>query len=308
MCSQLREAQRDADASAPGVEDAGMLYELRCIGVVRQDSCPDCGRSVNTSAVTLADPTVRRAVLPVASVGFVDGMPLLASDTRFVLKEMHALDIDVDRHRLQVSGVLATSVTTEVVDAHALRDGADPELVGKTMRGVAVAGVVGFDAMPSVTEGVLVAEPGPAGVGPATSIDLAPEALLGSRWLPIRVATPPPTLPMETAQAACEDWFITRKDGTHVYSPTIVSLIISYDWPCDEALGVVYGNARCPYGESTGDPNAYSGGNYGLYQINAIHAARVGYDLGRLFDPATNIGVAYGLWLERGWQPWACRP
>ena len=43
VCSQLRETGGDANATAPGVEDVGVLHELRCISVVRQDSCPGCG-------------------------------------------------------------------------------------------------------------------------------------------------------------------------------------------------------------------------------------------------------------------------
>ncbi len=88
----------------------------------------------------------------------------------------------------------------------------------------------------------------------------------------------------------------------------IPCLNCSYSWDCAEAIGVVYGNWRCRWGESSGNPSAYHAGNYGLYQINSVHAARVDYALERLFDAATNIAVAHALWLERGWQPWACRP
>jgi hypothetical protein len=71
---------------------------------------------------------------------------------------------------------------------------------------------------------------------------------------------------------------------------------------------VVYGNARCPNGESTGNPNAFNAGNYGLFQINAVHAAKVGGPLEWLFDPAVNVRVAYQIWSDQGWGPWACRP
>jgi hypothetical protein len=88
----------------------------------------------------------------------------------------------------------------------------------------------------------------------------------------------------------------------------IRELICSYGWDCAEALGVVYGNARCPHGESTGNPNAFNAGNYGLFQINAVHAAKVGGPLEWLFDPAVNVRVAYEIWSDQGWGPWACRP
>lgn len=88
----------------------------------------------------------------------------------------------------------------------------------------------------------------------------------------------------------------------------IPALICSYDWPCSEALGVVYGNARCPWGESSGDPSAIYGANYGLFQVNAVHSWRVGGDVGALLDPEVNVMIAYQIWSEQGWAPWSCRP
>ena len=90
----------------------------------------------------------------------------------------------------------------------------------------------------------------------------------------------------------------------------IAELICSpaYDWPCKEAL-------RVSYCESRWDSGAYSSGNYGIFQINAIHRGRLqsvsggeGDDLARLFDPHINTQVAYSIWREQGWRPWACRP
>jgi soluble lytic murein transglycosylase-like protein len=79
-------------------------------------------------------------------------------------------------------------------------------------------------------------------------------------------------------------------------------LVARYPWPVAEALSVL----RC---ESEGDAAAYRDGNYGLFQINAIHAWRVGGDLSALFDPATNVRVAFEVWRDNaGWGPWACEP
>ncbi len=86
-----------------------------------------------------------------------------------------------------------------------------------------------------------------------------------------------------------------------VGSASYYGLICSYSWPCGEAISVWL----C---ESSGNWLAYSGGNFGGYQINQVHAARVGGVPGRLFDPATNVAVAYVLWQEQGWGPWACAP
>ena len=81
----------------------------------------------------------------------------------------------------------------------------------------------------------------------------------------------------------------------------IEALICSFDWPCAQALRV----ARC---ESTLNPRAYSRGNYGLMQINAVHSRRVGGNLEALYDPETNLRVAFQIWSEQGWSPWGCRP
>jgi hypothetical protein len=48
------------------------------------------------------------------------------------------------------------------------------------------------------------------------------------------------------------------------------------------------------------NPNAYNAGNYGLFQVNAIHVS----DPSALYDPETNVATAYRLYLARGWQPW----
>lgn len=85
----------------------------------------------------------------------------------------------------------------------------------------------------------------------------------------------------------------------------IPALICSVPWPCDQALLVVYGpTPRCRWGESGGDPDAVSpdGENLGLFQLNRVHGGD------ELLDPATNVAVAYQLWLDQGWAPWSCRP
>lgn len=78
-------------------------------------------------------------------------------------------------------------------------------------------------------------------------------------------------------------------------------LVCSYDWPCDQALKVMH----C---ESKGYARAFSLNNYGLFQINGIHRARVQGNVESLYDPETNVRVAYAIWSEQGWRPWGCRP
>jgi len=46
------------------------------------------------------------------------------------------------------------------------------------------------------------------------------------------------------------------------------------------------------------------GRNYGLFQINLVH----GYAPQDLLDPAFNVRVAYALYQDQGWAPWACWP
>lgn len=89
----------------------------------------------------------------------------------------------------------------------------------------------------------------------------------------------------------------------------IADIICSYPWPCEEALGVVYGNRRCPHGESTGDPWAVSeGGHLGLFQLSPGHFRTYDQDLSRWYEPGVNTYVAHKLWQDYGWQPWSCRP
>lgn len=86
---------------------------------------------------------------------------------------------------------------------------------------------------------------------------------------------------------------------------SVEEIICAYDWPCQEALAV----AAC---ESNFDSLAVSadGGNFGWFQINAIHRGRVAGDVSRLLDPHINAAVAYAIWLDYGghWTAWACRP
>ena len=79
------------------------------------------------------------------------------------------------------------------------------------------------------------------------------------------------------------------------------ALVAAYPWPSGEAWAVI----MC---ELSGNPAAYNMGNYGAFQINAVHAGRVAGDLASLFDPTVNVRVAYEIWADQGWGPWACRP
>ena len=64
---------------------------------------------------------------------------------------------------------------------------------------------------------------------------------------------------------------------------------------------------RC---ESRGDPRAYSAGNLGLFQVNAIHRGRVGGNVEALYDPEANVRTAHAIYVDSGrsWRAWGCRP
>jgi hypothetical protein len=78
----------------------------------------------------------------------------------------------------------------------------------------------------------------------------------------------------------------------------VEGVICSYSWPCGEALAV----ARC---ESGLDPDAVNGQHAGLFQIALDwHAAKfAGRDP---FDAQANTDVAFAIWSDQGWSPWAC--
>lgn len=44
--------------------------------------------------------------------------------------------------------------------------------------------------------------------------------------------------------------------------------------------------------------------DYGIFQINSIHAGRVNGNVQMLLDPETNVRVAAEIYREQGWTPW----
>lgn len=67
--------------------------------------------------------------------------------------------------------------------------------------------------------------------------------------------------------------------------------------------------AKC---ESGFNPRAVSpgGSNLGLFQVNRVHRRRweaMGYSAGQMLEAEPNTRVAYAIFREQGWSPWACR-
>lgn len=80
---------------------------------------------------------------------------------------------------------------------------------------------------------------------------------------------------------------------------TYRDLFNQYDWPVSTAIAICEA-------ESGGNTHALSPTeDYGLMQINQVHADMVDEDLTKLYDPATNIQVAYRIYSARGWSAWS---
>lgn len=71
-------------------------------------------------------------------------------------------------------------------------------------------------------------------------------------------------------------------------------IIAKYPWPVEEAMLTM---SR----ESGGNPNAVSAtDDHGLFQI---HNGLSNYGPA-IYDPETNVRIAYGMYASRGWRPW----
>jgi len=91
-----------------------------------------------------------------------------------------------------------------------------------------------------------------------------------------------------------------------VQKPSDCSAVKSYDWDHQIAYAICMA-------ESGGNPvkdnaglNSDGSVDFGLMQVNSIHADMVGGNLERLRDPETNIKIAYSL--SKGgsdWTPWS---
>jgi len=63
------------------------------------------------------------------------------------------------------------------------------------------------------------------------------------------------------------------------------------------------------YTEAVNTENADGSIDYGLWQINSVHIGQViagaPVTIERLLDPVQNARIAYALWLDQSWTPWA---
>lgn len=98
-----------------------------------------------------------------------------------------------------------------------------------------------------------------------------------------------------------------------VQKPDDCHAVKSLDWDTRMAFAICMAESKKspekPYGVTHWDNaglNRDGSVDYGLMQINSIHADMVGGDLEKLYDPETNIKIAYSL--SKGgtdWTPWS---
>jgi len=90
--------------------------------------------------------------------------------------------------------------------------------------------------------------------------------------------------------------------GCAAYKP----LIAKYGWNTQIAFAIMRAeNVSCNPSIDNSGLNRDGSVDYGLFQINSIHADMVGGNLESLRDPATNIATAYKVYAARGWNAWS---
>lgn len=90
--------------------------------------------------------------------------------------------------------------------------------------------------------------------------------------------------------------------GCAAYLP----LISQYDWDHSIAFAIMQAeNTGCNPAKDNAGLNDDGSVDYGLFQVNSVHADMVDYDLERLRDPATNIATAYRIYSGSGWKAWS---
>ena len=84
-------------------------------------------------------------------------------------------------------------------------------------------------------------------------------------------------------------------------SPQLEEWIVA-TWPV-ELVDEVINVAWC---ESRGKPTARNGQYRGILQMGRNEWKK--YGRGDIFNPIDNLKAGYRLYLDRGWQPWECKP
>lgn len=106
------------------------------------------------------------------------------------------------------------------------------------------------------------------------------------------VAAPEPIKAPETAP---------QPQGCEAYR----HLVARYTWDQDVAYAVMQAENRSCDPNVTSPVNKNGSVDRGLFQVNSIHADMVDGDLSRLYDPATNVEIAYRIYRGSGWTAWS---
>jgi soluble lytic murein transglycosylase-like protein len=88
---------------------------------------------------------------------------------------------------------------------------------------------------------------------------------------------------------------VTSPTGCDRYS----QLISQYNWDVKIAMAVMRAESSC------NQLSLSSTDDRGLFQINSIHSDMVNGNLESLYDPTTNIQIAYRVYLSQGWNGWS---
>jgi len=140
----------------------------------------------------------------------------------------------------------------------------------------------------------------------ARSEILAPSAT--AEPTPAPTPAPTPEAPQPTPEPVAAAVAVLAAAATPVPLDGFEGIICSKPWPCDQAIAVV----SCESGtERNGrlDGNwATNGNNFGLFQINGIHADLWPDFYTSWMDPGKNTEWAFEIWSASGWRPWSCQP
>jgi soluble lytic murein transglycosylase-like protein len=88
-------------------------------------------------------------------------------------------------------------------------------------------------------------------------------------------------------------------------TPQDCSAVNGYEWDTKTAYAICMAESRGNHLANNAGTNRDNSTDYGLMQINSIHADMVGGDLEKLYDPRTNLDIAYRLYKAKGFQPWS---
>jgi hypothetical protein len=185
-----------------------------------------------------------------------------------------------------------------------------PHIVGLLVAAV-VLGTAAYLGLGDSTDAAAVTAPSPSSDVNTSLRDEVRSIGSYSRNTPVKTDDTPTPAPAPPA-AELQPHARTARSAVNaaIQNPTdgFEAIICSKAWPCAEAIEV----ASCESGlDRRGrlDGNwARNGNNYGLFQINSIHAYGWADFYQDWMDPVKNTEWAFEIWSRSGWVPWECNP